>query len=104
MDQMTRRQKRELAQMRSDMEGMLAHPFSRRFLMRLIHNTGVYSTNTEVSGVREGMRRVGLGLVNDIMTVDPTAYAKLMLEAATMSAKTNTDTDQPTGDEADENE
>lgn len=102
MEQMTRRQKREIAQQRSDMEGMLAHPFSRRFLMRLIHNTGVYSTNTEVSGVREGMRRVGLGLISDVIAVDPAAYAKLMLEAASMSART--DTDQPTGDEANDTE
>lgn len=98
MEHMSRSQKRMMRQARSDMQGMLEQPFSRRYLMRLIQSTGVYANNHEVSGVAEGRRQVGIGIINEIMAHNPVAYASLMADAAKL-AKQNDDRNQPNEDD-----
>lgn len=100
MEHMTRRQKRMLQQRRNDLGGILEAAHSRRFLMRLIEDCGVYSPNPQMNGVKEGMRLVGLTLIQEIMEYDPAAYASLMADAAKYAAREkNIDTDQPDGDD-----
>lgn len=69
-----------------DLEEVLSIPQGRRVLLRLLERCGVYRSaftgETEATSLRLGEQNIGLWLISQIETVDPTEYPKLLLEAA----------------------
>lgn len=78
----SRKQKRLLKQVDNDLKAVLGMEAGRRFLMRLIDQTGVFSHMSDpVSEQAVGRRAVGLTLVEHIERVTPGAFAALQAEA-----------------------
>ncbi|HEY7824055.1 MAG TPA: hypothetical protein VIG24_14535 [Acidimicrobiia bacterium] len=69
-----------------DLEEVLSFPQGRRVLLRLLERCGVYRSaftgETEATSLRLGEQNIGLWLISQIETVDPTEYPRLLLEAA----------------------
>lgn len=83
-----RLQRAQLAQLRDDMRWLMAHAQGRRIVWRYLSLAGVYRTTFvegdggRVTARNEGMRSLGLMLLDDVMTHSPAAYAKMAEEAA----------------------
>jgi hypothetical protein len=63
---------------------VLESPEARSFLWWVLAQCGVYNASSAVNGetgIREGRRLIGLTIINQINTHDPTAYAQMMIEA-----------------------
>lgn len=80
-DGLTRRQRRETQQMRSDMRAVLASPEGRRVLLWVLQCTNIYAgsyTGDNDTFYREGRRAVGLRIIAELNAVDPMAYVGLL--------------------------
>lgn len=67
-----------------DFEFILSTPAGRRFVWRYLEFTGVFRSSFTTSGsetfYKEGMRNVGLKLMNDINKINPEAYILMTKE------------------------
>ena len=93
MDNLSRKQKRALAQQRLDMQSLMSTDYGRRFLRRLIDVTGVFSHADTAAGPQElaadnARRAVGVWLIKRVLdeSQDPNALVRLMQEAAGAAA------------------
>lgn len=75
---------REETELELSTQFVLAEPRAREFIWWILAQCGVYSaqpiTNGE-TGVHLGRRIIGLTIINQINSVDPIAYAQMMIEA-----------------------
>lgn len=81
---MSRKADLAIKQARRDVEALLAVPEFRRFIMRLIDETGVFArsfTGNSETFFREGQRAVGLSLIEQLEAASPGAFSKLQVEA-----------------------
>lgn len=78
----------QLAQQRDDIRWLMAHAQGRRIVWRYLSAAGVFRTSFvvgdggRVTARNEGMRSMGLMMLDDVMTHSPAAYAKMSEEAA----------------------
>lgn len=67
-----------------DFKWLMAHAQGRRFIRRLLAETGVYRSSYNHSGslmaFNEGKRNVGLMLMSELMELTPEHYFKLLKE------------------------
>lgn len=67
-----------------DLKWLMAHAQGRRFICRLLEESGVFRTSFHVSGstaaFNEGKKHVGYVLTADLMEFTPDAYVKLLKE------------------------
>ena len=76
-------------QQNEDLRAILATPGGRRFLWRLLEQTGMYVSSYQGEEralpaiYREGMRSLGLWSIGEISSADPGAYALMRSEAVT---------------------
>lgn len=65
-----------------DLDSLMALPAGRRFLWRLLTQSGVFrssfSSDPLVMAMNEGQRNVGLRVVGDIMAACPEKYIEMM--------------------------
>jgi hypothetical protein len=65
-------------------EFVLAEPRAREFLWWIIGKCGVYHAPHAVNGetgIHIGRRIVGVTIIDQLNSIDPTAYARMMIEA-----------------------
>lgn len=81
-----------------DLQWMLSVPQGRRFVLSVLNLCGVnhdtFHESTPISSYLAGQRSVGLMLMQDILSVDPFAYANMIsenIEAYYKSIKTQND-------------
>lgn len=80
-DGLSRRQRRDMMQLRDDLRSALGDPAMRRVLVWVLQLTGVYApsyTGGDGTYYREGKRSVGLQLIAGLTDVDPMAYVELL--------------------------
>ena len=68
---------------KDDLLRLLADRRGRRFLWRLLVRAGVFRnsvTGPRADGLAEGRRSLGLGVLNDILAADPSAYLAMIEE------------------------
>lgn len=67
-----------------DLRDMLATPFGRRFLWRLLSRTHLFATSFSTDPLcmahQEGERRIGLEVLAWMTDADPKGFAKLMAD------------------------
>lgn len=77
-------QKRERQNEIDDVRKILKNPEGRRLFWRLLGKCGIFrnsfSANSNQTAFSEGMRNVGLDLLNDMNEADITAFAKAQNE------------------------
>lgn len=69
---------------------VLEHPRAREFIWWIIAQCGVYSAAPVVNGetgISIGRRVIGVTIINQLNSVEPTAYAQMMIEAHNRSEK-----------------
>lgn len=71
-------------QQEEDIKWLMAHAPGRRFVTRLIEQTGLFRTSFHTSGsvmaCNEGRKQVGYFLQSELVSITPDAYLKLLKE------------------------
>jgi hypothetical protein len=78
--ELTRRQKREIAQKQGDLRAVLSTGEGRRFVVWLLERSCVLAANASLSGLVEGRRALGLELIDALHAVDPLAFPNMLAE------------------------
>lgn len=78
---------RELEQFRADCQALMGTEGGRRWVMRLLEEVcGIHLASFSVEPIlmarAEGKRAVGIQVMDELMTVDPAAWAKMLLESS----------------------
>jgi hypothetical protein len=63
---------------------VLAEPRAREFIWWVLEQCAIYSAPSVVNGetgIHIGRRVIGVSIINQLTTTDPTAYAAMMVEA-----------------------
>lgn len=67
-----------------DIKWLLAHASGRRFVTRLLSQTGLFATSFHSSGsvmaLNEGRKQIGYWMQNELMEIAPDAYIKMLKE------------------------
>lgn len=67
-----------------DLKWLMAHAQGRRFICRMLEESGVYRTSFHVSGStaahNEGRKHIGYVLTSELMEFTPGAYVRLLKE------------------------
>lgn len=67
-----------------DLKWLMAHAAGRRFVTRLLEETGLFRTSFHTSGsvmsLNEGRKQVGYFLQSELVATTPEAYLKLLKE------------------------
>lgn len=78
---------RELAQReqeKADIKWLMSHASGRRFVARLLGETGVFRTSFHTSGAtmafNEGRKHLGYFITGELLDVTPDAYLKMLKE------------------------
>lgn len=80
----TKQAERRRKQQIEDIKWLMAHAQGRRFICRLLEETGVHRTSFHVSGStaahNEGRKHVGYVLIGELMEFTPELYVRLLKE------------------------
>ena len=86
-DQATLERERALArreQQKEDIKWLMAHAAGRRFVSRLLEESGTFRTSFHTSGstmaFNEGRKTIGYFLTGELLEIVPDAYLKLLKE------------------------
>lgn len=67
-----------------DIKWLMAHAQGRRFVARLLAETGLFRTSFHTSGsvmaLNEGRKQIGYFVQGELMDIDPNAYMKMLKE------------------------
>lgn len=75
---LSRSQKRRLKEQRREVNAVLEHEPSRRFLRRMIDVAGVFEPGSQELAARD----IGLWVIAELNAASPHAFPRLMMEAA----------------------